>query len=78
MSCRNHSSDLQCKSNDWFLYELQHWAEMSESVEGMYTFKIYCKYKKPSKQSDTHVISCLPAITCPKLITEQGVKYVQR
>ena len=21
---------LQCKPNDWFLYEMQHWAEMNE------------------------------------------------
>ena len=54
---------------------------MSEFEEGMYIFKIYCKYKKPSKQSDTHVISFQPAITCPKLTIEsleQGVKYVHR
>ena len=24
ISCRNQSFDLQCKSNDWFLYEMQH------------------------------------------------------
>ena len=60
---------------------MQHWAEMSEFEEGINIFKIYCKYKKPSKQSDTHVISSQPAITCPKLTIEpleQGVKYVQR
>ena len=27
-SHRNQSNDLQCKSSDWFLYEMQHWAEM--------------------------------------------------
>ena len=26
----NQSCDLQCKPNDWFLYEMQHWAEMNE------------------------------------------------
>ena len=23
----NQSFDLQCKSNDWFIYEMQNWAE---------------------------------------------------
>ena len=27
VSYRNQSYDLHCKSNDWFLYETQHWAE---------------------------------------------------
>ena len=26
--CRNQSFDLQCISNGWFLYEMQHWIEM--------------------------------------------------
>ena len=25
---KNQSYDLRCKSNDWFLYKMQHWAEM--------------------------------------------------
>ena len=25
ISYRNQLFDFQCKSNDWFLYELQHW-----------------------------------------------------
>ena len=29
VSYRNQSIDLHCKSNDWFLYEMQLWAEMS-------------------------------------------------
>ena len=24
----NLAHDFQCKSNDWFLYKMQHWAEM--------------------------------------------------
>ena len=28
ISNRNQSFDVQCKSNDWFLYEMQHLAEM--------------------------------------------------
>ena len=28
MSYRNQSFVLLCKINDWFLYEMQHWAEM--------------------------------------------------
>ena len=28
ISYRNQSFDLHCKSNGWFLYEMQHWAEM--------------------------------------------------
>ena len=27
---RNHSFDLQCKSNDWFLHEMHYWAEMDQ------------------------------------------------
>ena len=30
ISYRNQSFDLQCKSNDWFLYRTQHWAEMGK------------------------------------------------
>ena len=26
---RNQSLDLHCKSDDWSLYVMQHWAEMS-------------------------------------------------
>ena len=29
---RNQSFDLHCKSNDWFLYEIEHWAEMGNCV----------------------------------------------
>ena len=25
----------QCKSNDWFLYEIQHWDDMSKTVWGL-------------------------------------------
>ena len=28
ISYRNQSFDLKCKSNNWFLREMQHWAEM--------------------------------------------------
>ena len=28
ISDRTQSFDFQRKSNDWFLYEMQHWAEM--------------------------------------------------
>ena len=28
ISYRNHSFDLASKSNDWFLYEMQHWATL--------------------------------------------------
>ena len=28
MSYRNQSFVLLCKVNDWFVYEMQHWAEM--------------------------------------------------
>ena len=30
ISYGNQSFDLNCKSNDWFLYEMQHWAEMDK------------------------------------------------
>ena len=30
ISYGNQSFDLNCKSNDWFLYEMQHWAEMGK------------------------------------------------
>ena len=29
ISYRNQSFDLQSESNDWFLYGMQHWAEMA-------------------------------------------------
>ena len=28
ISYRNQSLDLLCKLNDWFLYEMQHWAKI--------------------------------------------------
>ena len=28
ISYKNQSFDLHYNSNDWFLYEMQHWAEM--------------------------------------------------
>ena len=28
ISHRNQSFDLQRKSNEWFLYEIQHWVDM--------------------------------------------------
>ena len=28
LSGKNHSIDLLSKSVDWFLYEMQHWAEV--------------------------------------------------
>ena len=28
ISYRNQSFDLHCKSNDWFLYEMQHWPKI--------------------------------------------------
>ena len=32
MCPKEHQNTLlsQCKSNDWFLYEMQHWTEMTE------------------------------------------------
>ena len=41
ISYRNQSFDLHCKSNYWFLYEIQHWAEMSLSELTNRLFKIY-------------------------------------
>ena len=33
ISYRNQSSDLHCKSNDCFLHEMQHWAELGEIMK---------------------------------------------
>ena len=35
--------DLLCKSNDWFLYEIQNWAEMDEL--GSISTKLICRYE---------------------------------
>ena len=34
VSYRNHSFDFFSKSNDWFLYEMQHWAEIGRHFGG--------------------------------------------
>ena len=39
VSCRNHSCDLHYKSNDWLLYDMQHWAKMGWLVFQMCMFK---------------------------------------
>ena len=32
ISYRKQSFDLLCKSNDWFLCEMQHWTKMNETI----------------------------------------------
>ena len=37
-SYRNQSSVLQNKTNNWFLYETQHWTEMGEASMMMFYY----------------------------------------
>ena len=39
ISFRNQSFDLDSKSLDWFLYEMQHWAEMGHAAIYWKAFK---------------------------------------
>lgn len=51
-SYRNQSFDLLCKSNEWFLYEMQHWAEITLTNPSVFDFfiaksdEIYPKWVK--------------------------------
>ena len=45
MSYRNHF-DLQFKLTEWFLYEMQHWAQMGY-VTFMRILQYHCNLKKP-------------------------------
>ena len=40
ISSRNQSFDLLCKSNEWFLYEMQHWAEITLTNPSVFEFFI--------------------------------------
>ena len=52
ISSRNQSFDLLCKSNEWFLYEMQHWAEITLTNPSVFDFfiaksdEIYPKWGK--------------------------------
>ena len=45
VSCKNQSHDLHCKSNDWFLYEIQHLTETGYSEKSAFPARdIYGKW----------------------------------
>ena len=56
MSYRNQSFDLQSKANDWFLYEIQNWAEIGYT-EALFHKLNFLEFKKLQSVTITYKIN---------------------